>query len=86
MLKIFKKKPFTAQDLADQAERILSGQSRKWDVDDFEHYHSKDPKLQDLHIEALHFGLPEEWIRLDEEQKSRLKAIIDRMRKVEARG
>lgn len=86
MLKFFKKKPFTPKDLADQAQRILSGESRTWDVDAYEHYHPKDPRLEDLRIETLRFGLPEEWIRLDEEQKSRLQAIIDQMRKVEVSG
>jgi len=84
MLKIFKRKPFTPQDLADLAQRILLGQDRGLDVDGYENYHAKDPKLQYLHAQTLSFGLPEEWIRLDEVQKSRLQAIIEQMRKVEA--
>ena len=83
MLKIFKRKPFTPQDLADQAQRILSGQCHTWDVDSYENYHAKDPQLEDLHSETLRFGLPEEWIRLDEEQKSKLQSIINQIRKVE---
>ncbi|MGA8432244.1 MAG: hypothetical protein WB729_20630 [Candidatus Sulfotelmatobacter sp.] len=85
MLKIFQRKRFTPQDLADQAQRILSEQCRKWDVDDYEHYHSKDPTLEDMHIETLRFGLPEEWIKLEEESKRRLQATIDQMRKVETK-
>jgi hypothetical protein len=82
MLKIFKKKPFTPLDLADQAKRILSGQGREWDVDDYEHYHPKDPRLEDLHRETLRFGLPEEWVRLDDVQKGRLQAIIKQIGQV----
>ena len=82
MLKIFKKKPFTQQDLADQAQRILSGECRKWDVDCYESYHPKDSRLEDLHAETLGFGLPETWINLDDVQKSRLQSIIEQMRKV----
>ena len=80
MLNFFKNKPFTSHDLADQAQRILSGEDRKWDVDDYENYRPSDPELQDLHSETLRFGLPEEWIRLDATQKSKLQAIIDQIR------
>ena len=83
MLKIFKKKPFTQQDLADQALRILSGQCGKWDVDDYENYRPKGARLQDLHADTLGFGLPETWIKLDDLQKSRLQAIIEQIREVE---
>ncbi len=83
MLKIFKKKPFTPQDLADQARRILSGQYRKWDVDDYEHYRPKGPELEELHAETMGFGLPETWMKLDDVQKSRLQAIIEQMGKME---
>jgi len=83
VLKIFKKKPFTPQDLADQARRILSGEYLKWDVDDYEHYRPKGLGLEDLHAETLSFGLPETWIELDDVQKSRLQAIIEQMGKME---
>jgi hypothetical protein len=83
MLKLFKKKPFTPQDLADQALRILGGQCHKWDVDDYENCHPKGARLEDLHADTLGFGLPETWIKLDDLQKSRLQAIIEQMRKVE---
>ncbi len=83
MWNIFKKKPFTPQDLANQAERILGGQCLKWDVDTYEHYHPKDPTLEDLHGETMRFGLPEEWFKLDDVQKIQLRGIIEQMRKVE---
>jgi hypothetical protein len=83
MLNIFKKKTFTPHDLADQALRILTGQYRKWDVDDYEHYHPKGSKVGGLHAETLGFGLPETWIKLDDVQKSRLQAVIEQIRKVE---
>jgi hypothetical protein len=83
MWRIFKKNPFTPQDLAHQAQRILSGQCRRWDVDDYENYDPKDPKLKDLHLRTLGFGLPETWFKLDDAQKSRLRAIIEQMENVE---
>ena len=83
MLKIFKKKPFTPQDLSDQARRILSGQYRKWDVDDYEHYRPKGSALEELHAETMGFGLPETWMKLDDVQKTRLQAIIEQMGKME---
>ena len=82
MLKIFKKEPFSSQDLADQAQRILSGQCEKWDVDDYESCDPKNPKLRDLRAQTLSCGLPEEWIELDDAQKTRLQAIIEQMREV----
>jgi hypothetical protein len=72
----------TPEKLADQAERILSGQSRNWDVDDYEHANPKDLKLKDLHIRTLHFGLPEEWWKLDDVRKNELREIIQQMRQV----
>jgi len=82
---VFRKKPFTPQDLADQAQRVLSGQCRKWDVDEYENYNCKDRKLEDLHAETLRFGLPEEWIKLDDAQKAKLQAVIEQIREVQSR-
>lgn len=61
MLRIFKGSPLKGQELADQAQRILSGQCRKWDVDSYENRKPKDPKSKDLHERTLGFGLPETW-------------------------
>ncbi len=84
MLSIFKSKQRTAQDVADQAERILSGQCRKWDVDSYENTNPKDPKLKELHAGSWKFGLPETWVRLDDAEKNKLRAIIEEMRKLES--
>jgi hypothetical protein len=80
MLGIFKKRKGRAQELADQAERILSGECRKWDVDAYERASPRDPKLKDVHLETLGFGLPETWVKLEEAQKVKLREIIERMR------
>jgi hypothetical protein len=36
----------------------------------------------DLHIATLHFGLPEEWIRLDDAEKNKLRGVIEEMRQL----
>jgi len=61
----------------------LSGQYRKWDVDDYEHYRPKGSELEELHAETMGFGLPETWMKLDDVQKTRLQAIIEQMGKME---
>jgi hypothetical protein len=80
MLRIFKTRHVSPQELADQAERILSGQSREWDVDDYEHRNLKDLKLKHLHLRTLSFGMPEEWWKLDDVGKDALRRIIQEMR------
>jgi hypothetical protein len=84
MLHIFRRKQRTPQDVADQAERILSGHCRKWDVDVYENMNLKDPKLKELHARTGKFGLPETWVRLDDAEKNELRAIIEEMRKLES--
>lgn len=84
MLRIFKSKQRTPQDVAEQADRILSGQSREWDIDDYENINLKDPKLKDLHAVTGKFGLPETWVRLDDAEKNKLRAIIEEMRRLES--
>jgi hypothetical protein len=80
MLRIFKGKQLTGQELADQAQRILSGQCRNWDVDSYENRNPKDPKLKELHAGTLGFGLPETWHKLDDTEKNKLRVIIEEMR------
>jgi hypothetical protein len=82
MLHLFNKQP-KPQDLSDQAQRILSGQYRKWDVDDYENADPKGPKLKDLHMRILSFGLPEEWVKLGNTEKGKLYEIIAEMRELE---
>jgi hypothetical protein len=83
LLKGLTKKDPTPQELADHAERLLSGNSRKWDVDDYEHLNPKEPSLNDLWSRTMAVGgLPEEWARLDERKKSELREIIETLKEI----
>jgi len=73
----------TPQALADQIERLLTGNYAGWDVDDFEMQSIRDPRLQDLQRRSINVGLPEEWIKLDEERKNQLREIILELRKLD---
>jgi len=77
MLGIFKRKAPTPKELADQAQRILSGECRKWDVDDYENAYLEHSKLRDLHSKTMSFGLPEEWAKLDDAKKLKLLRVIE---------
>jgi len=80
----FAKDP-TPSALADQIERLLTGNYAGWDVDDFEMQSIRDPKLQDLQRKSLNIGgLPEEWVKLDEERKNQLRGIIVELRKLDS--
>lgn len=74
------------QELADLAERIVDGHDSGLDVDGYEHANPRDHALQNLHVATLHFGLPEEWIRLDDAEKRRLRGIIEEMRQLQSSG
>jgi hypothetical protein len=70
------KKP-TAPDVAALAERLLSGSSGQWDVDDYGHINPKDPQVRELWERTMEVGgLPEEWPGLDEEKKNQIRDII----------
>jgi hypothetical protein len=84
MLHIFKHKQTTPQELAGLAQRILDGHDRGLDVDGYENTDPKDPMLKDLHIKTLSFGLPEEWVKLDDAEKNKLRGIIEEMRQLGA--
>ena len=73
----------TPQALADQMERLLTGKYAGWDVDDFEMQPIRDTQLLDLHRRSIRVGLPEEWVRLGEVQKSELREIIAELRKLD---
>jgi hypothetical protein len=75
----FAKDP-TPQALADQIERLLTGNYAGWEVDDFEMQSIRNSQLRDLHSRCMNVGLPEEWPRLNEEQKNRLREIIVELR------
>lgn len=78
----FAKDP-TPQALADQIERLLTGNYAGWDVDDFEMQSIRDPQLLELQRRSIHVGLPEEWVKLDEERKNQLREIILELKKLD---
>jgi len=73
----------TPEALADQIERLLTGNYAGWDVDDFEMQSIRDPQLRNLQRRCIGIGLPEEWIKLSEERKSELRDIIVELRKLD---
>ena len=74
-------KDTTPEEMAELAEGILNGASGAWDVDDYEHLNPKDPEVRTLWIRTMTVGgLPEEWVRLDEAQKSEMRSIICTLR------
>jgi hypothetical protein len=80
--KRFAKDP-TPQALADEIERLLTGRSAGWDVDNFESHRIRDPQLKELWQKSMVAGpnpAPEEWIGMDEEHKDRLRQIIRELR------
>jgi len=79
---LFAKDP-TPQALADDIERLLTGSSGGWDVDDFEHQRIRDPQLRELWRKCMDVGgPPEEWVRLNEGQKSELREIIRKLKEL----
>jgi hypothetical protein len=79
---LFAKDP-TPQALADDMERLLTGSCGGWDVDDFEHQRIRDPRLRALWRRSMDVGgLPEEWVRLKEDQKGQLREVIRKLREL----
>ena len=67
----------TPQALADEIERLLTGEFGGWDVDNFEHLGIRDPQLRELWNKSMKVGgRPEEWVRLDQGQKQQLLEVI----------
>jgi hypothetical protein len=79
---ILTRKESTPAEIAAQAERLLSGDSLKWDVDDYEHRHPRDPKLKGLWLRTMEVGLPETWWKMEQEERNTLRKIIEEIRKV----
>lgn len=73
----------TPQALANETERLLTGNYAGWDVDDFETRSIRDPHLRELHRRCLGVGLPEEWVKLNEEQKNQVREIIAELRRMD---
>lgn len=70
--------------LADQIERLLTGNYTGWEVDDFEHLGIRDPQLQELHRRSFKIGgLPEEWFKLTDEKKIQMQEIIRELRSLD---
>lgn len=59
---------------------MLTGNYAGWDVDDFEMQSIRDFQLQDLHRKCMNVGPPEEWPKLNEDQKNQLREIIVKLR------
>ncbi len=73
----------TPQALADEIERLLTGNHIGWDVEDFEHRSIRDPQLRELRRRSMEVGgFPEEWVRLEEGQKHQLREIIRNLREL----
>jgi len=71
----------TPRALADDIERLLAGDYGGWEVDDFEHQRIREPQLRELWRKSMEIGgLPEEWVRLDEERRNQLREIIRKLR------
>jgi hypothetical protein len=64
---------------------LLNGTYCGWDVDDYEHLHPKREQLKDLWKRTMWIGgMPEEWTRLDEETKNKIREVIDEIRRLES--
>ena len=83
LLNILITRALTPQEVADRAERLLSGSFGGYEVDDYEHLNPKDPQVRELwHRSMAVGGLPEEWVRLDEAQKNEVREIIRNLRQL----
>ena len=73
----------TPQAVADDIERLLSGNFGGWDVDDYENLNLRDPDVRELWRRSLEVGgLPEKWVRLDEKKKDGLQDIVRSLRQL----
>jgi len=83
VIQILAAKEPTPQEVADLADRILSGTYGDWDIDDYEHLNPRNPALKDLWRSTMSVGgLPEEWVRLDESKQSEIREIVRRLRQM----
>jgi hypothetical protein len=81
---VTRKQP-TPTEVADRAEHLLDGSYGGWDVDDYEHLHPKGERLRDLWRRTMSIGgLPEEWTRLDNETRSKMREVITEIRRLES--
>jgi hypothetical protein len=87
VIQILAAKEPTPQEIADYADRILSGTYGDWDVDDYEYLNPRDPALKDLWLNTMSVGgQPEEWVRLDQAKRNEIREIIQRLRQMGSSG
>ncbi|HEY3971466.1 MAG TPA: hypothetical protein VGM18_00595 [Candidatus Sulfotelmatobacter sp.] len=83
---VTRKQP-TPAEVADRAERLLDGSFGGWDVDNYEHLNPKNEQLKDLWRSTMSIGgFPEEWPRLEEDTKGRIREVIAEMRSLPAQN
>ena len=81
VVQILTTKEPTPQEIAELAERILSGTYGARDVDGYEHWNPRTPAVHDLWRSTMSVGgLPEEWVRLDAVKQSEIREIIRQLR------
>jgi hypothetical protein len=82
LMKVLAKDP-SPQALADTMDRLLSGCTGAWDVDDYEHLNPRNPQIRELWRRSMEVGgLPEQWSGLDEKSKDVLRDIIRNLRQL----
>jgi hypothetical protein len=73
----------TPTALADEIERLLTGNYWGWDVDDFEHRRIRNPKLREYYLRSMSVGgLPETWVRMSDGEKDQMREIIRELRQL----
>jgi hypothetical protein len=85
ILTVWTRKDPTPGDVADRADRILSGIYGGYEVDAYEHLNPKNAILKELWEKTLSIHpLPEEWAALDEAKKGELRKVIREIRQLPA--
>jgi hypothetical protein len=80
---VLKQEDLTPHEVADLAEKILNGTSTGWDVDNYEHLNPRAPQVRELWAQTMELcGLPEEWTKLDDESKEKIRDIIGALRRL----
>jgi hypothetical protein len=72
----------TPLNIADRIERLLNGNGRDWDVDDFENLCPHDPQLKELWMKAMYASNlpPGKWPRMSAEEKLKMQEIIQTLK------
>jgi hypothetical protein len=81
VLEALNQKDTTPHEIGALADRLLNGTSAGWDVDHYEHLNPKDPQVRELWEETMEMGsLPEEWPKLDDATKNKMRELIRSIR------